>query len=204
LDAGVAQTDQPRKFIDNLKRRFKKAGIELSSSWRQLSYQASNGKTYKRDHANAETLYQITQRMDVNTGIRDKVLRFLAGAGVVVDEMRVDPDKIIETAIAEYKRRGKSDQWIKARLISTTVRVFFTEAFTKAQRTKPSAIQYAIITDTLRFGLWKRNTKTIRKQLNITNAENVRDHLTLFGLMYEAIAEERSGVALKHEQQISF
>jgi hypothetical protein len=48
------------------------------------------------DHANAEILYQITQRMDVTTGIRDKVLRFLAQAGVVVDEMRVDPDKIIE------------------------------------------------------------------------------------------------------------
>jgi hypothetical protein len=54
------------------------------------------------------------------------------------------------------------------------------------------------------MGVWKRNTKTLRAQLKLAKDDNVRDHLTIFGLMYEAIAEESSGVALKKENQLSF
>lgn len=87
---GVAQTDNARKFWDNLKRRALSVHkIELSSSCRQLPYIASNGKTYQMDYANAETLYQITQYMDSTTGIRAHILKYLAKAGVKLDEMRV-------------------------------------------------------------------------------------------------------------------
>jgi hypothetical protein len=40
---GVAQTNEPRKFWDQMKRRLKKAGVELSLSYRQFSYTASAG-----------------------------------------------------------------------------------------------------------------------------------------------------------------
>jgi hypothetical protein len=66
------------------------------------------------DYAQAEKLYQITQRMDANTGLRNAVLKFLAGAGVVVDEQRIDPDKALDAAIEAYRRQGKSEKWTKS------------------------------------------------------------------------------------------
>jgi len=90
---GVAQVSDPAKFWHDIKRPLKKAGIETSALCRSLPNRAGDGKMYKRDHADAETLYRITQRMDVQTGLRDDVLKFLAKSGVVIDEIRIDPDR---------------------------------------------------------------------------------------------------------------
>ena len=73
---GIAQTDNPRAFWSEMKKRLKKGGIELSTSCLQFPYRAANGKTYKIDHAQADTLYQIVQRMDANTPLRDEPLPF--------------------------------------------------------------------------------------------------------------------------------
>src|SRR5579872_6262929 len=108
-----------------LKRRLVKAEIELSSWCVQLPYRASNGKRYDIDHTDAEGLYRITQRMDVNTGLRDRILNYLAKSGAFVDGQRIDaiqaqqealdepvandPDKAIEAAVNAYKRMGRTE-----------------------------------------------------------------------------------------------
>lgn len=40
----------------------------------KLKYRATDGKNYTMDFADAKTLYTITQRMDAETGIRNKDL----------------------------------------------------------------------------------------------------------------------------------
>src|SRR5262249_983585 len=79
---GVADPVNLRDFWYALKKRLKRAGFDMSFLCRQLGYRSKDGKTYKIDHANAEGLYLITQRMDASTGIRDEVLKYLAKAGV--------------------------------------------------------------------------------------------------------------------------
>src|SRR4051794_16526851 len=48
---GVAHSIDASKYWDALKRRLKKAEIEISTLYRGLSYTANDGKIYKRDHA---------------------------------------------------------------------------------------------------------------------------------------------------------
>jgi len=92
--AGVAQTKQPARFWNELNRRAVKAGYpELFASCEKLSYTADNGKTYKMDFATAETLYQITERMSDESGIARQIKTYLAKAGVVVDDLRIEPKK---------------------------------------------------------------------------------------------------------------
>ncbi|MHB8627620.1 MAG: hypothetical protein ACYDBJ_10555 [Aggregatilineales bacterium] len=74
---GVAQTENPRRFWSDLKKRFEKIGIELYAWCVQLPYRASNGKRYDIDHTDEEGLYRITQRMGVNTGLAERILDFL-------------------------------------------------------------------------------------------------------------------------------
>jgi hypothetical protein len=170
---GVGQTENPRNFWMRMKTRLKKANIQLSPPCVQLKYLATDGKRYTIDFAAAEALYVITQRMDANTGVRDRILRYLAHAGVIVDEARLDPTSIlgkafgpnpslmIEAGIEGYRAQGKSDAWIASRILGIHQRKIFTATFQKSLRNKPSSWQFAQITDTLRLGVWKRDTATI-------------------------------------------
>jgi hypothetical protein len=197
---GVAQTNEPRKFWDAMKRRLRKIGIEMSTWCRQLPYTATDGKRYTVAYAEAEILYRITQRMDANTGIPEAVLQFLARAGVVVDEFRIDPEKAIEG----YRRMGKTDTWIALRMRSKLGRNRFTAAFRESMRTAPERMHYAIITDTMRIGLWKRTTKQLKQELNLDEKDSLRDNLTGAGLAYETLAEELSALELSQNNNLEF
>ncbi len=202
--AGVAQTEEPRVFWAKLKKRLEKAKTPLFPPCQQLPYRAANGRLYEMDYAQAETLYQIAQRMDVNTGLRNIVLKFLASAGVEMDEQRIDPDKAIDAAIEGYRRQGKSEKWIETRIQSKIQRIRFTAAFRQALRTSPSHLQYAVITDEMRMGLWKRNSATLRKQMGLNKKDNIRDHQSRLAIIYESLAEELSSVELEQNHDLEF
>src|SRR5260221_520874 len=105
---GVALTNNAKAASDlwtAMKKRLKKIGIETPTWCRSLPYVANDGKTYKRDHADAEALYRITQRMDANTGLRDQILNYLAKSSVVLDDMRRDPEQAAEMLGTMYKDR---------------------------------------------------------------------------------------------------
>ncbi len=214
--SGVAYAAAPRTFWTQMKARLKKARVQLLPPCVQLPYRAADGKRYKMDFAAAEALYLITQRMDANTGVRDRVLRYLAFAGVLVDEVRLDPtsilgkafgptpDLMIEAAIETYRAQGKSDAWIASRLLGIQTRKIFTAAFQNSLRGQASSYQYAQITDTMRIGVWKRNTATIRKELGLGKSANVRDNMSMLALSYELLAENLSAVALDQHQDLEF
>jgi hypothetical protein len=201
---GIAQIDDARKFWYDIKRRLKKAGVEMSVLCRRLPYKASDGKNYPRDYADAETLYRITQRMDANTGIREAVLQFLARAGVVVDEFRIDPEKALEAVIEAYKRQGKSIEWIEIRIRTKIGRLIFTASFQRSLRTSPPRQYYAIITDELRLGLWRRRTRALREQLGLREKDSLRDHMSRIALYYEGLAESISAHELDQHSNLEF
>jgi hypothetical protein len=213
---GVAQTDNARNFWKQMRTRLNRAKIQLSPPCVQLPYVASNKKSYDMDFATAETLYQITQRMDANTGVRDRVLRYLAHAGVIVDEARFDPNSLIgkafgsnpglvlEAGIQMYRDQGKSDAWIVNRILGTQTRKIFTATFQKSLRKPASGWQYGQITDTMRVALWKRNTARLKKDLGLLENGSVRDNMTVLALSYELLAENLSAAALDQESDLEF
>jgi hypothetical protein len=85
---GVAQKEEGDKLLASLKSRMP----EQSASWRRMPYKKKDGRTYKLAFVTAQDLYEITQRLDVNTGLRNVILEFLAKSGVFVDTMRRDPN----------------------------------------------------------------------------------------------------------------
>ncbi len=213
---GVAKPSDVRKFWDAMKRRLKKAKIELSTWCRQLPYTASNGKTYEMDHATAEGLYIITQRMDAETGLRNRILRFLAKAGVVVDEARVDPDgllaqvvgtnpdRVIEAVIEFYRKRGDADEWIASRILSVQTRKWFVAEFQRSLLFPPASPLFGKITNTMRRGVWKRDTATLKKEMNLKENDSLRDHMPGLALTYEMIAENASAYVLSFKHGLTF
>jgi hypothetical protein len=213
---GVALVQDPGDFWFKMRSRLKKINFELSTLCRKLPYVASNNREYKMDFAAAETLYQITQRMDASTGIRDRVLRYLSKAGVIVDEARLDPNSLLgkvfganpglmfEAGIQMYRDQGKSDAWIINRILGTQTRKIFTAAFQRSMRETPNKGHYGQITDTMRVALWKRNTAKIKKELGLPENGSVRDNMSILALGYELLAENLSAAALDQQKDLEF
>jgi hypothetical protein len=56
----------------------------------------------------------------------------------------------------------------------------------------------------MRQALWKRNTRTIKKELELPEKGNVRDHMTMIALSYELLAENLSAAALDQQIDLDF
>jgi hypothetical protein len=190
--------------ISHLWSMYKKtdAGKQTVNSASRLPYKASDGKTYKRDFVNDKGLYLIAQYMRVkhDRPMLDEIRRFLAAAGAFVDEVRREPDKLIEgmgnpdkllDAFIEYHRkRGKDDRWIQMRIDSKIKRNQFTAALAEFVQDALSPRHYANATDDVYRGLWGRTAATLKTELGVPNASNLRDHQPTLALYYQGIVEE--------------
>lgn len=177
------------------------AGHQLSNSIGQFPYKASNGKTYQTDFTTDKGLYIIAQylRVKQDRPMLDEIRRFLASAGAFVDEVRREPDKLVDAvnnpdklldAFIEYhRRRGKDDRWIQMRIESKIKRNRFTAALAEFVREMLTPRHYAVATDDVYRGLWGRTASTLKKELGITK-DNLRDHQPTLALYYQGIVEE--------------
>ncbi len=225
---GVAHPkSHPGRFWAELKKRIKKSEArrkqsdekvedQLYTPYVKLLYTASDGKKYKMEFANAEELYIITQRMDAETGLRDRILRFLAKAGVVVDEARVDPDgllaqvvgknpdRVIEAVIEFYRKKGDTDEWIASRILSVQTRKWFVAEFQRSLLFPPASPLFGKITNTMRRGVWKRDTATLKKEMGLKENDSLRDHMPGLALTYEMIAENAAAYVLSFKHGLTF
>lgn len=196
--AGVSQSDNPRRFQSDLKRR----NPQLYASCVQLPYTATDGKSYQMDYADAVTLYEITMRMGTETGIRNRVLRYLANSGEAIDQIRRNPEialeigirltnpkTAIERARLAWLREGKDEAWIAWRIEGMVARKGLTETL-KAVVTGISGREYGIATGAVYQRLYEMTSAEIRAALNIPPTANIREHLSARGLKYLTLAED--------------
>jgi hypothetical protein len=193
-----------------------KAGKELSNQIEQLPYKATNGKTYKLDYVNDKGLYLIAQYMRVkhDRPMLTEIRQFLAAAGAFVDQVRLEPDKIFEAvkdpdkllnAFIEYHRkRGKSDSWILMRMESKIKRNRFTAALAEFVIEHLGRPQYATATDDVYQGLWGRTTATLKKQLQLTKNDSLRDNQPMLALHYQGIVEEVCALKLEKREEVTW
>jgi hypothetical protein len=175
---GVAKIDDARGLIAQMKRR----APDVFTSCKHMPYKQADGRTYKRDYADAEGLYAITQRMDTNTGLRNAVLAYLAKAGVKLDEYRRDPAQMVIEAQGLLKRRaeryvteGRDPAWAGSRGLGIMSHAAF-----KAElyRVCPS-IRFGVAINTEYRGLFGSDASGLRQQRGLAQRQEVRDGLTL-------------------------
>jgi len=121
--AGILPKSNTRNLWNMMKRRHP----QLYTRCVQLPYKVANGRKYQMDHADALTLYSITQRMEANSGSRDSVLVYLAKAGVILDELMRNPaqaeamfsdlsdEKDFRKLLNEGYSPQEARQWIQVR-----------------------------------------------------------------------------------------
>ena len=180
----LTDTDRPRKYWSDLKKKLQKEGSELSEKIGQLKLLAADGKKYSTDVANTNQLFRLIQSIPSPKAEPFKL--WLAEiAKQRLDQMQ-DPELSIEQAMTDYKRLGYTDNWINQRLKSIEIRKDLTNEW-KA-RGLEEGTQFATLTDII-YKTWADKTAKEYKKFKGLKKENLRDNMTNKELVLNMLAE---------------
>jgi hypothetical protein len=177
-------TERPRKYWNDLKNMLKKEGSEVSAKIGQLKMQASDGKFYKTDVADTETMFRIIQTIPSPKAEPFKL--WLARVGYERVEEVEDPEKAIQRAMATYLKKGYSKDWVDLRLKSIEIRKDLTNEW--QERGVLDKKKFAILTDDITFAWAGLKTKDYKKYKDLKK-ENLRDNMTNLELVLNMLAE---------------
>jgi prophage antirepressor-like protein len=180
----LTDTDRPRKYWNDLKKKLQKEGSELSEKIGQLKMLATDGKKYKTDVANTDQLFRLIQSIPSPKAEPFK-LWIAQVAKERLDQMQ-DPELSIEQAMMDYKRLGYSDNWINQRLKSIEIRKELTDEW--KSRGLEEGVQFATLTDII-YKTWADKTAKEYKQFKGLKKENLRDNMTNTELVLNMLAE---------------
>ncbi len=98
----LTSTDRPRKYWNDLKKKLKSEGSELSEKIGQLKMQAPDGKMRLTDVASTEQLFRLIQ--SIPSPKAEPFKQWIAQvAKERLDQMQ-DPEMSINQAMMDYKR----------------------------------------------------------------------------------------------------
>jgi hypothetical protein len=180
----LTESDRPRKYWDDLKRKLAQEGSELSEKIGQLKLQSSDGKFYNTDVADAEQLFRLIQSIPSPKAEPFKL--WLANIARERLEEIDDPELGIDRLMEYYHRKGYSDSWINQRLKSIEVRKELTTEW--EQRGIERGQEFAVLTDIITKG-WSGMTTKEYKQLKGLKTESLRDNMTNLELVLNMLAE---------------
>ena len=180
----LAQTDRPRKYWDDLKRKLKQEGSELSQKVGQLKLESPDGKKYLTDVADTETLLRLIQ--SISSPKAEPFKLWLAKVGYERIEETEDPELAFDRAMKTYLRKGYSKEWINQRLKSIEVRKELTDEW--QERGMKEGLEYAILTDEITRA-WADSSVKDYKKFKGLKKENLRDNMTNLELVLNMLAE---------------
>ena len=177
---------RPRKYWHALKTKLSDEGFsELSQNVGQLKMLAADGKSYKTDVANIQTILRLI--MSIPSPKAEPFKLWLAQVGRERIEEIENPELGIERVKEIYRAKGYPDEWIDMRIQSIEVRKQLTDEWQK--RDVQEGREYAILTAEIAkatFGL----TPTEHKDLKGLERQNLRDHMTTLELIFTQLGEE--------------
>lgn len=182
--AVLTESDNPRRYWSDLKRKLTKEGSQLYAEIVQLKLPAEDGKMRVTDVADTEQLFRLIQSIPSPKAEPFK-LWMAQVAKERLDQMQ-DPELSIEQAMLDYKRLGYSDNWINQRLKSIEIRKDLTDEWKR--HGLQEGVQFATLTDII-YKTWAGKTTKEYKQFKGLKKENLRDNMTNTELVLNMLAE---------------
>lgn len=182
--AVLTDSENPRRYWSDLKRKLAKEGSQLYAEIVQLKMLSSDGKYYKTDVATTQQLFRLIQSIPSPKAEPFK-LWMAQVAKERLDQMQ-DPELSIKQAMEDYKQLGYSDNWINQRLKSIEIRKELTDEWKR--RGLQEGVQFATLTDII-YQSWADKTAKEYKLFKGLKKENLRDNMTNKELVLNMLAE---------------
>ncbi|MFI3165669.1 MAG: Bro-N domain-containing protein [Bacillota bacterium] len=180
----LSESNIPRNYWSDLKRKLKAEGSQLHEEIVQLKLEASDGKKYKTDVLDTKGILRLIQSIPSKNAEPFKM--WLAEVGSQrLDEM-ADPEKAILRGADYYRKKGYTEGWINQRLQTIEMRKKLTDEW--QTRGVEDQRDYAILTNEM-LKAWSGMTTSEYKQLKDLKKENLRDNMTDIELTLAQLAE---------------
>ena len=180
----LTQSERPRKYWSDLKKKLKEEGSEVSEKIGQLKMKADDGKMRLTDVADTEQLFRLIQSIPSPKAEPFK-LWLARVASERLDELS-DPELSIDRALKQYLELGYSENWINQRLKSIEIRKELTDEWKRVG--VEEGVQFATLTDII-TKTWAEKTTKEYKVLKGLKKENLRDNMTNTELILNMLAE---------------
>ena len=150
----------------------------------QLKMQSSDGKFYKTDVANVETLLRLVQ--SVPSKKAEPIKLWLARVGYERMQEMTDPEKALNRSREFWQKQGRSEKWIQQRMMGQETRNKFTDYWSNNAVKKGE--EFAILTNIIHQE-WSELSIKDHKNLKGLKTQNLRDHMSEEELIFTALAE---------------
>lgn len=173
-----------RKYWNKLKERLKKEGNQSVTNCHQLKLPAADGKSYRTDVADPETLLRIIQ--SVPSPKAEPIKLWLAKVGYERIQEMSDPALSLDRAREYWQQHGRSEKWIQQRMMGQETRNKLTD-YWKDHEIKGEK-EYAILTNIIHKE-WSGVSVKTHKAIKGLKTQNLRDHMSEAELIFTALAE---------------
>ena len=194
----LTDSSNPRDYWYRLKTRMtEEEKSEVSTKCRQLKMKAQDGKMRETDTLDTEGIFRLIE--SVPSSKAEPFKMWLASLGKErIDEV-FDPEIAVKRAVEYYRKRGYSDEWIKARLLGIVDRFKLTDIWKDGGIGKP--FEYAILTNEIYKG-WSGMKASEYKAYKGLRKESLRDNMTDIEIALTNIGEIATRDIAKNEKPI--
>lgn len=180
----LTDSERPRKYWNDLKRKLSDEGSELSDKIGQLKLPATDGKNYLTDVLSTKNILRLIQ--SIPSPKAEPFKMWLAQVGNDRLEEYADPEKAIARGAEYYRAKGYTEGWINQRLQTIEMRKELTDEWKARGIVKES--DYAILTNEMTKA-WSGLSVKEYKQKKGLKKENLRDNMTNIELVLNMLAE---------------
>ena len=190
----LTDSANPTDYLKKMRKREPELGVYIGTNCPQVTMTSSTGKKRKTLAATIEQLFRIIQ--SIPSPKAEPFKQWMAEVAAERLNQMQDPELSIDQAVADYKRLGYSDAWIKRRIKSIEIRKDLTDQWDKAGVKEGQ--QYASLTDIITRA-WSGKTTKQYKQFKGLKKESLRDNMTNLELGLNMFAE--SATAELHKEK---
>ncbi len=204
--SALTNTNIPRNYWSDLKRKLKVEGSELHENIVQLKMKAQDGKMRVTDTLDTKGILRLIE--SVPSPKAEPFKLWLASLGSErIDEV-FDPEIAIKRAINYYRKRGYSDKWIEMRLKGILNRNKLTDIWKEGGITEN--YEYRILTNKI-YKEWSdmkaseyKTYKGIRKESLRDNMSDIELALTDLGeVATRELAKEHKPYGLEQNRKVA-
>ena len=195
----LTDSTTPRRYWSDLKHKLQTEGNETYEKIVQLKLPAPDGKLRLTDVADTEQMLRIIQ--SVPSKKAEPLKLWLAQLGQQRLNQLQDPELTIEQAIADYRRKGYTEDWINQHIKTIEIRKGLTDEWKRGGMQEDR--DYATLTDIISLA-WSGMTTRQYKNLKGLRKESLRDNMTNVELMLNGLAEAAATELSKRENPQGF
>ena len=193
----LTDSENPRRYLSDLKRKLKKEGSEVYENIVQLKLPAADGKMRMTDVATSEQLFRIIQ--SIPSPKAEPFKQWMAEVAATRIDQLQDPELSIEQAVADYRRLGYSEEWINSRIRGIDIRKQLTDEW---KRGSVPNEKYGMLTDII-TKQWSGMRTREYKDFKDLHKESLCDNMTNIELALNMLAEASATEISKQQNPTS-